>query len=392
MTDPTAQPDPVRPAAATRTPTRTRTRPSAVAVVLLLAILAFVVARAGVSAWNRNVSMEREREKHNHWIESIGTGNVEGVKKAVLAGQIELKAPIAPLGNMTALMFAITTGQHEIVKIILEEGADPNQTSEIRSTLNELFSLTPVLAAAKYWSPFRFDMIRELEAHGADLTATDAHGRNILHLNVGNERWADHEMLRWLVLERGFDINQPDGRGQTALILAARYLDAPTMEWLLDNGADPTVVDDHGMTALHYALLGELRRNFTLRRRAEEAASLLLAADPSIASVPGPGGMTPLMMAFRGNADAVPELIQAGADLNATDHDGWTPLMHAVSRNAANQGLLDESIELLIALGANPAHADHVGQTALNLASMLDPDFVPVLRGTRLDDWAGRTD
>lgn len=373
-------------------PRRGRVRPAPIIATAIVALLGFVAMRAGLASWNRNVTTQRQREKDNHWVESIATGNTSGVKQALAAGEIELGLPIAHLGNMTALTFAITTGQHEIVDVLLEAGADPNHRSQIRSTMNQLFQATPVLAAARYWSPFRFDVIKSLEAHGADLHATDADGRNVLHLNVSNERWTDQEMLRWLVLERGFDVNQPDNLGRTPIMMAARFQDATTVKLLIDLGADASAVDASGRTALHFALSGEMRRTSTLNRDAETTVDHLIAAHPESVRRIGPGDLTPLMIAFRFNATAVPSLIQAGADLSATDADGWTPLMHAVHANPRWSYQLDEYIEMLIGLAADPRHADRTGQTPLDLAASYDPPIALILQGMSLEDWPGRGD
>jgi len=56
----------------------------------------------------------------------------------------------------------------------------------------------------------------------------------------------------------------------------------------------------------------------------------LLAANPSLANKKGPTGETPLFdAAFSGNSDVVQALIDSGADVNAADDFGKTPLDQA---------------------------------------------------------------
>lgn len=66
------------------------------------------------------------------------------------------------------------------------------------------------------------------------------------------------------------------------------------------------------------------------------------------------------MAASKGHKDVTALLIAKGADVNAKDNSGWTPLQHAV-RN----GHKDEA-EFLIATGADMNAKDDNGCTPLN--------------------------
>ncbi|TRW95152.1 ankyrin repeat domain-containing protein [Candidatus Methylobacter oryzae] len=83
-------------------------------------------------------------------------------------------------------------------------------------------------------------------------------------------------------------------------------------------------------------------------------------------------GFTPLLMAcgkaaqgYRGIAE---KLIRLGADVNACDRLGWTPLMLAISGGAA------EVAELLLQYGANPGLRTRKGENAMILAQKLGQD------------------
>lgn len=91
-------------------------------------------------------------------------------------------------------------------------------------------------------------------------------------------------------------------------------------------------------TALHFAVA---------RSGAAMVKLLLeLGADPNARDS---GGETPLSMAaFRGRADCVRELLAAKADVNARSKAGWTPLMAAASEGHA------EVVRLLLKAGARP--------------------------------------
>jgi ankyrin repeat protein len=74
-------------------------------------------------------------------------------------------------------------------------------------------------------------------------------------------------------------------------------------------------------------------------------------------------GRTPLMWAANsGNVEALSLLLAAGADVNAKDAARWTPLMYAV----ADSNL--EAVSLLLGAGADPDMKDNWGQTAKDRA------------------------
>ena len=76
-------------------------------------------------------------------------------------------------------------------------------------------------------------------------------------------------------------------------------------------------------------------------------------------------GRTPLMRACRtGDLGAVRRLIDGGADVNAVNHAGTTPLMYA---KTAAVGSGDVAIlDTLIAAGADVNAVDAAGRTALD--------------------------
>ena len=74
-------------------------------------------------------------------------------------------------------------------------------------------------------------------------------------------------------------------------------------------------------------------------------------------------GRTPLMLAaFRGNAEAVLNLLESGADVNARDEDGDTALMFAAFRGHALV------VALLLQYGANVYARARNGWTAKKAA------------------------
>jgi ankyrin repeat protein len=128
-----------------------------------------------------------------------------------------------------------------------------------------------------------------------------------------------------------------------------------TLATLLD--LDPALAEARagdGFTALH---LAAFFAHPALVRRL-----LAAGADPGAVAA-NPSQVQPLHSAIAGRcADAASDLLEAGADPNATQHGGFTPL-HA----AAQHGDTDV-IDLLLAHGADPTRATDDGRDAAAFA------------------------
>ena len=125
--------------------------------------------------------------------------------------------------------------------------------------------------------------------------------------------------------------------------------------------ADPSLaraVSPDGFTALHYPA-------FFGRGDAVEVSRALLAAGADVnARSANDFSVLPLHSAVAGGHGAVAGLlIEAGADVNATQRHGWTPLHGAAQNGAA------ETVERLLAAGADPTATNEDGVAAADLAA-----------------------
>lgn len=108
-------------------------------------------------------------------------------------------------------------------------------------------------------------------------------------------------------------------------------------------------------------------------------------ADPNV------GDDTALMGAVsHGNYRCVERLIECGANVNAADSQGWTPLLYAASRRRV------DCMKLLVSHGANVDAAGYYGHSALMIAASEGcTDCVAELISRRADvnarDGAGKT-
>ena len=141
-------------------------------------------------------------------------------------------------------------------------------------------------------------------------------------------------------LDKGADINFTDKQGATALHYAALQGSVDLVKVLLSMGINPNIQTEitafrrGGETALHYVahLMPPLSRNY------KEIFRLLLShgADPTIKNG---RGYTALFFVASDNALIAPEIIDSlvsyGADPNTKNEKGWTPLFYAKNpRNA----------------------------------------------------------
>lgn len=143
------------------------------------------------------------------------------------------------------------------------------------------------------------------------------------------------------LLDRGIPVDAFDQFGRTSLMAAAAFASEAAGATLLARGADAMARDmEHGDTALHYAALaGHI-----------PLARLLLDAGVSVNVVSGKLAATPLhCAAVHGRHRMIEYLLSRGANVDARDAEGLTPLQYASLRNRS------PTVELLAGFGARPA-------------------------------------
>lgn len=316
-----------------------------------------------------------------------------------------------------ALHDAVWSGRLEIVRVLLEAGANPNITHlEAGSTpldyaavkneldiaqllldhgadaraVNRNGSTALHLAAARGYT----SVARLLLDHGASIVALDSSGSSPLD----EAAWKGFADTCSLLLDRGASVNAANPEtGKTPLNEAASNGQVKAVRLLLSRGADASIADKSGATPLENAarlnygeIVSALLEEKSAARHSTNAADLLdnavLEGQSDVASLliehgvdvnaKGKSGSTPLgEAALKGRVELARLLLKHGARVDAADRFGSTPLHDAaLSGNRA-------VVELLLAAGAPVNARDREsGATPLyNAASLGHREIVALL-------------
>lgn len=189
-------------------------------------------------------------------------------------------------GGTTAMHGAARNGHVDMLKVMIEKGADVNITQDAPADAGN----TPLHVASIYG---KSEVVKLLMESGADDSLQNLDGETPAHLAVMKKKFGgdlnvqeraavlrelkhldiarndgktplmvlqymninDNIDLLPIFLEKGVDVNHRDNNGNTALILQAQnQCYKGTVKELVRAGADVNAIDKDGNTALHYAL------------------------------------------------------------------------------------------------------------------------------------------
>ncbi|MBI3476637.1 MAG: ankyrin repeat domain-containing protein [Acidobacteria bacterium] len=134
----------------------------------------------------------------------------------------------------------VESGEADAVRAFLQEGANPNQNSRDLSLLQRARNA---------------DVVRVLIAGGADVNWKSSYGTALLSAASG-----DLDAVTALI-SAGAHVNETNSEGETALMKAASEAEPDICRLLLTSGANPSLLDQSGHSALDHAREGQKTRD-----------------------------------------------------------------------------------------------------------------------------------
>ena len=268
----------------------------------------------------------------------------------------------------TPLSLAVRHGSLAMVKLLLDHRADPN--------LPDNSGTTPLMHAVSRQSlgPDTATILQILVLAGADVNARDPSGNTPFSIAESSGNAA---MLPLLANLGAKDSQVDPTNRQSSLVAAVRAGRLAEVRLLLASGVDPNVADAKAWTLLHRAASSG---------RAEIVEELLSAgARVNVRSVKG---WTPLSLAvLRRHTAIVRRLVAAGADATGKNGTGDPLIISASHFNPGEPAIVDA----LLGAGADPNARDDDGLTPLMWAAAIGPPELVVLLLRRGADANART-
>lgn len=232
-------------------------------------------------------------------------------------------------GSMTPLMFAVQGGNRDVVKLLIERGA------EVEATDDEKWM---AVNHASFWGCYAVVEILIQRAPQIEYTITETPPPLIQAARTGRCKTMK------ILLENGVGANSAD-KGQSALTLAIRQGRYDICELLLNGGegwtaADPNFTPENSMPPL----VGAVKMcNLDIIKLLLEKGADIQKADETGRLYRAPLSAAIISFGTYLQIDIIRHLLENKADPLVADEDGWTPLW-----TAANEGVSIHSVFLTL--------------------------------------------
>ena len=281
----------------------------------------------------------------------------------------------------TPLHIAVTTNNIDLVSLLMDQNADVNSMTSRRQA--------PLHVAAENCNDA---IIQKLLAMKADPNLEDALGNTSLHLSV---QLKQETKPKWLqvgtstnksaiyyracsvqtvqaLIGCGVEVNAVNNRCQTALLLACNDGCDEFVKILLDAGADPNITDKNDDLSLHSAVYGYC---------GSEAVQKIIDHGAHVNAANSNGDTALLLACSAAQIELVRLLLKANANPNVVNANGEASLHGAIAASCSEETLQD-----MIDHGADVNATNKRGRTPLLLSCFYRQiDSVKVLLGARAD-------
>jgi ankyrin repeat protein len=303
-------------------------------------------------------------------------------------------------GGLTPLIFAAREGDLESAGLLLDGGADVNQTSEygwtplLTATNNRHYQLARLLVERRAnvniankgaWTPLYLATDnRNIEGGDYPVPKPDMDHLEFIkflldHGADPNARAKDNTLTRTIFTMQWFYEN-----GATPFVRAAQSSDTELMQLLLDYGADPFIPTENGDTALTASAGIGWVEGVTYERSPRDNVDAVrmmldLGLDPNTANREG---RTPLMgAALKGRNEVVAMLVEHGARLETRD-GGSRDTDNSVSALAGHTWQAVDYADGLVRVGVQSAVAR--SETGALLRKLMTERGLPVPPANRV--------
>jgi ankyrin repeat protein len=272
----------------------------------------------------------------------------EGIRKYIKAGgDPNLQVTVSPAKSSdgeiisSLLSCAVGSGDLSLVQMLVSRGADVNRQDSSR------FAVTPLHNVRN------LDIAKFLIDRGADVNAKSSSGSTPLFGAASYE-------IASLLIDRGGDVKAVDERGSTPLHRFAggqtisdeyKQTELQISQLLISKGGDVNAKNFEGNTPLHEVFDKDL-------------AALLVVHGAKV-KIQNKQLQTPLHKAARNSCrsgNLLDFLLHSGAEVNAGDDQGKTPLHWAIERGG---GYCKEKTAVLLKYGADVDLKDQSGISPL---------------------------
>jgi len=264
----------------------------------------------------------------------------ESIVKKLLVKKLNIDAQ--DNSKLTPLMWASKEESFNVVKELLDAGANPNLLSRqgekafdlAKGKCRHLLKPSKLLTTAAR-SPEKFN---RLIAQNVDVDSVDVNGRSALHIF---SKKGETSIVKTILANKP-NINARDGNRETPLMLAARMGHWKILGDLTEAGADLMLKNEEGKTAHDLARTDECVKFLSYQHEINKKFQLAV---------------------LKGKKDKVEKYNQMGAQVNQAGPEGYTALHYAASKS--NQSILN----FLLEEGANVRKTSDSGITPLHIAA-----------------------